>query len=237
MSLFLRTRSTLPERMDTEPLTLAEMTPVLETLESINARLGGIRATLNHLAHFSKAWTPHQEIRIVDWGTGGADLPRAIARWARLKHFRVKILGIDNNPVVLEYAKAACKHYPEITLQTLDVNALEAPEHPFDYAISSLSLHHMSDETIVQLLIQSDRWARRGIIMNDLKRSARAWAWIWALSRVFRAPPVVQHDGPLSVRRAFTRKELVAYAEKAGLSYLKVYTHFGYRYTLAGEKI
>ena len=73
--------------------------------------------------------------------------------------------------------------------------------------------------------------------MNDLKRSARAWAWIWLLTHLGRAHPIVQADGPLSVKRAFTTKDLRALADKAGITYAKVYTHFGYRLTLAGEKL
>jgi hypothetical protein len=106
----------------------------------------------------------------------------------------------------------------------------------FDYALSSLTLHHLNDSQIISLLQQSDRLCRRGIIMNDLKRSVRAWMWIWVLTRVTGAHPVVQNDGPLSVRRAFRPQELAALAAQAGLSYLKVKTHFGYRLTLAGEK-
>jgi len=73
--------------------------------------------------------------------------------------------------------------------------------------------------------------------MNDLKRSARAWAWIWAMSRLGGAHPIVQNDGPLSVKRAFTPEELQALAQCAELRYVKVATHFGYRLTLAGEKV
>ena len=95
----------------------------------------------------------------------------------------------------------------------------------------------LSDEGIVDLLKKSDRFTTRGIIMNDLQRSRRAWAWIWGLTRVWSTHPIVQDDAPLSVRRAFHAKELRAYAELAGLSYVKVHSHFGYRYTLAGEKL
>ena len=71
--------------------------------------------------------------------------------------------------------------------------------------------------------------------MNDLIRSPRAWVWIWTLSRLTGAHPMVQHDGPLSVRRAFRPYELEALAWQAGIPYLKVTKHFGYRQTLAGE--
>jgi len=237
MSLIFKTRSQIPERMDTEFIPPDEMAQILRTLETINVWLGGVRATLWHLNRFSRFWRPGQSIRMIDWGTGGADVPRAIVRWARARGFHVEILGLDNNPAVLAYAKAACQNYPEIRLTEGDLNRLPPLHEPFDYAISSLCLHHLTDEGIVDLLKKSDRFTQRGIIMNDLKRSARAWAWIWALSRLGGAHPIVQNDGPLSVKRAFTPKELGNLSHQANVSYMRVYTHFGYRMTLAGEKL
>jgi hypothetical protein len=223
--------------MDTESLSPGTTAEILRALETINLWLGGVRATLWHLNRFSRFWSAGQIIRIIDWGTGGADLPRAIVRWARARGFRVEILGVDNNQAMLAYARAACRDYPEIRLLEGDLIKLPRFHEPFDYAISSLCLHHLKDEAIVNLLAKSDRFTQRGIIMNDLKRSARAWAWIWLLSRLGRAHPIVQHDGPLSVKRAFTPKELGNLARQANVAYAKVYTHFGYRLTLAGEKI
>ena len=237
MSLIFKARCLTPERMDTENLSLEEMTLILKALETVNFWIGGVRATLFHLQRFSRYWSPGQTIRIIDWGTGGADIPRAIVRWARKRGFKVEIVGMDNNAISLEYARNACKEYPQIRLLHGDLTELPRFHEPFDYAISSLCLHHLTDEAIIDLLGKSDRFTQRGIIMNDLKRSARAWAWIWVLSRLGGAHPIVQHDGPLSVRRAFTAKELGNYAQKANVPYARVYTHFGYRLTLAGEKI
>ncbi len=237
MSVIFKSRVLTPERMDTETLSADEMAEILRALETINVWIGGVRATLWHLNRFSRYWSPGQTIRMIDWGTGGADMPRAIVRWAAHRGFKVEIVGMDNNPVVLDYARKACKDYPQIRILEGDLTELPRINEPFDYAISSLCLHHLPDTAIVNLLAKSDRFTQRGIIMNDLKRSARAWLWIWALSRIGRAHSIVQNDGPLSVRRAFTSRELLGYAKEANIDYAKVYTHFGYRFTLAGEKI
>jgi len=223
--------------MDIEPLTEKSAADILQTLETINERLGGVRATLSHLKRFSRHWSPGQKIRIIDWGTGGADIPRAIVRWGRAQGYSIEIVGIDGNSAVLDYARKACQAYPEIRLFQENLTQMNQFQEPFDYVISSLCLHHLSDQEIVELLKKSDRFSMRGIIMNDLKRSSRAWAWIWALTRLTRAHPIVQNDGPLSVKRAFTPKELRNLAERAGVTYARVSTHFGYRLTLAGEKI
>jgi SAM-dependent methyltransferase len=236
MSLIFKQRSTELERMDTETLDGATASHVLRNLESINHLLGGARATVRHFARFSKRWTPGQTIRVLDWGTGGADLPRALVRWSRGQGYDLRVVGIDQDPQTVAYAQAACRDYPEIEIRLADAQAFDAPNDSFDYAISSLTLHHLKDASIVSLLETSHRLAKRGIVMNDLLRSARAWAWIWTLSRVARCHSMVQHDGPLSVRRAFTAAELASYARQAGLPYLRATTHFGYRLTLAGEK-
>jgi hypothetical protein len=252
MSLLLKSRSLDLERMDMETLGRDTAANTLGALETINLWLGGVRATLWHLKRFSKRWMPGERIRIIDWGTGGADMPRAIVRWGRQNGFRIEIVGIDRNPEILDYARQASRDFPEIKIMQDDIVAspgLPAPSPDgrgtsaaqgeaelFDYAVSSLCLHHLSDTEIIDLLKKSDRVTTRGFIMNDLKRSARAWAWIWALSRLGRAHPIVQNDGPLSVKRAFTTKELETLAKAAGITYANVYTHFGYRLTLAGEK-
>jgi 2-polyprenyl-3-methyl-5-hydroxy-6-metoxy-1,4-benzoquinol methylase len=230
-------RSLQAERMDLEAIDEATAASILGALEKVNVWLGGVRATLYHVERFARLWKPGQSVRFIDWGTGGADLPRALVRWGRKRGYHFKVVGVDSNPSVIAYAQKACRDYPEIRLTQTDFSDFPSQTtEPFDYAISSLSLHHLKDAEIVALLQKSDRLVRRGIIMNDLKRSLRAWIWIWLLTRIGRAHPIVQNDAPLSVRRAFRPAELKALAESAGLSYLTVTTHFGYRLTLSGEK-
>ncbi len=263
MNGFLSERSLQPERMDLEVLDGRSAISILRTLETINTWLGGVQATLYHVRRWSRDWKPGERIRFIDWGTGGADIPRALIRWGRKHGFKFEVVGVDNNPAVLDYAREACKEYPEITI--VEENLIEPPPLPspevgegahvavpspfsgeggrrpgegsrFDYALSSLCLHHLTDSQIIELLKKSHALASRGMIMNDLQRSVRAWMWIGTLTRLVRVHPIVQNDAPLSVRRAFRREELLSLASQAGLSYLKVKTHFGYRLTLAGER-
>ena len=223
--------------MDIEPLDMETAAAILHALERVNAWLGGVRATLNQAAEFARRWKPGERIRFIDWGTGGADIPRALVRWGRRRGFSLEVVGLDSNVPVIEYARQACRDYPEIRLLQSDFNEFpETAAEPFDYALSSLCLHHLRDREIVALLKKSDRLCRRGLLMNDLKRDARAWAWVWALTRLCNVHPIVKEDAPLSIRRAFTVEDLKELAARADLSYLKVRTHFGYRLTLAGEK-
>jgi hypothetical protein len=235
MDIDFSRRSSELELMDTERIPPSDMSGILAALERINRLLGGARATLWHLERFARGWKTGETVRIVDWGAGGADIPRAIVRWARARRRSVKIWAVDDNDTVVQEARRRCASYPEIVVERGSALTFDPPE-PVDYAISSLTLHHLSDADIVALLKRSDRLSRRGLIMNDLIRSRRAWLWIHALARAARLHPIVRNDGPLSVRRAFRHDELLRYGREAGLSYLNVQTFFGYRQTLAGEK-
>ena len=43
------------------------------------------------------------------------------------------------------------------------------------------------------------------------------WVLVWLATRVFARHPISRHDGPLSVRRAYSVNELSVLAEKARL--------------------
>src|SRR5437016_5572753 len=104
MSLLFSERALLPERMDVEPLDEAATRRVLSALENVNAWLGGVHATLSVLQGFARRWRPGERIRFMDWGTGSADIPRAIVRWCRKQGFRSEIVGIDKNAPIIAYA-------------------------------------------------------------------------------------------------------------------------------------
>jgi SAM-dependent methyltransferase len=115
-----------------------------------------------------------------------------------------------------------------------DIHAAPFRDGTFDYVTCALFFHHLTDDEVVRTLHAFDRVARRGIVVNDLIRRRRLFFWSWLLTRPFNA--VLRQDGPLSVRRSFRPDELTGLAQRAGLRWLFVQTHFGHRMTLAGER-
>jgi hypothetical protein len=96
-------------------------------------------------------------------------------------------------------------------------------------------LHHLSDDDAVTVLRQMDRVASRGVIVADLLRNRRAYAWITLLTAL--AGPMVRHDARVSVAQAFTHAEALALRQRAGIEYTRYFHHFGHRFVLAGEKM
>jgi 2-polyprenyl-3-methyl-5-hydroxy-6-metoxy-1,4-benzoquinol methylase len=195
----------LPELMDGE-CGYEDFRCCLRSLEQINRWLLGYRPTMAWLKRL-----PHglrDPVHIVDVGSGGGDLLRQIAGWARRRGIGVQLTGIDLNPYA---ARVAAESTPkELRIAWVTGDALVyRPEKPVDIVVSSLMAHHLEDEEIIALLRWMDGTARVGWFINDLERSERAcrmFGWVAGLVGWHR---FVRHDGPVSFRRAFREEDWV----------------------------
>lgn len=205
----------------------------LRFLRRVNRLLGYTRSTLGHLERFSRSWRQGERIRIIDFATGSADVPRAILRWADRRGLDVRVVGVDLHATT---ARAALAENADPRLRIVRADVLHMPfaDGSFDYATTSLFLHHLDDADVVRVLSTMNRVTRRGIIAGDLLRRRRAYAWIRLLSLF--SNPIVRHDGPASVAQAFTREEVLALRERAGVGFAQFFEHVGHRFVLAGEK-
>ncbi len=174
----------------------------LRSLETVNRWLLGYRPTLawlERLPHGSR-----DPVQIVDVGSGGGDLLRQIAGWARRRGIAVQLTGIDLNPYA---ARAAGESTPkELGIEWVTGDALEyRPNKAVDIVVSSLLAHHLENEEIVVLLRWMEATVQVGWFINDLERSewsSRMFGWV-------RWHWLVRHDGPVSFRRAFRKEDWV----------------------------
>jgi 2-polyprenyl-3-methyl-5-hydroxy-6-metoxy-1,4-benzoquinol methylase len=223
-----------PEWMDEDGVDPAHLRRSLEFIRRINGLLGYTRATLSHLQRFSAGWKPGERIEIVDLATGSADVPLATVRWAQRGGFDVHVVGVDRHAKTVQAAREATAHEPRIRIVQADALNLPFAAASFDYAVCSMFLHHLADEEAATVLRTMGEVARRGIIAADLLRHRRAYAWI-SMFTLF-ANPIVRHDARVSVRQAFSRGEVLALRERAGLGFAQYHHHFGHRFVLAGER-
>lgn len=230
---FLSHRRREPEWMDEPGVDPELLRKSLAFIRRINSLLGYTRATLHHLDRFSRNWTPGQTIRLIDLATGSADIPRAILRWADRKGFDVRIVAVDRHAVTASAAALATTD-PRLQIIQADVFDLPFPPASFDYALTAMFLHHLDEAQIVDVLRTMDRLATRGIVVADLLRHYRAYAWITLFTAL--ANPMVRHDAKVSVAQALSRQEVLQLRDQAAINYLRYDEHFGHRFVLAGEK-
>ena len=231
----LRARIDRPELMDTVAFDAPVVRRTLDFLGGTARYFGGARAVIAPLAKWSSRWPADETISILDIGTGGAEIPAAIARWARAHRRRVRVVALDLIPAIADIARARVASFPEIEVRCADAFDLRRSGETFDYVTASLFLHHVPSARIDEVLRLFDALSRRGVIVSDLSRTAASY---WAVSAlaILAGNHVVRHDAPLSVRRSFTPAELDQFAERAGLFYLRAARAPWFRLTLAGEK-
>src|SRR5688572_22518863 len=205
-----------PEWMDQPGADPDMLSRSLRFIRTINAALGYTRATLRHLERFSRGWKKGETIRVIDFATGSADVPRAVLRWADARGFDVRVVGVDLHAETARTARASSGD-PRLGIVQADVLDLPFDEGSFDYALTSMFLHHLGDDDVVRVLQSMSRVARRGIIAADLIRNRRAYAWI-TLFTLF-ANPMLRHDARVSVRQGFTRGEILALRDRAGIGF------------------
>jgi SAM-dependent methyltransferase len=178
----------------------------LRSLEQVNRWLLGYRPTMAWLKRLAHGL--HEPVHIVDVGSGGGDLLRLIAGWARGRGIAVQLTGIDLNP---HAARAAEESTPkELRIEWVTGDALVyRSKNPVDIVVSSLTAHHLEDEEIAALLRWMEATAQVGWFVNDLERSewsCRMFGWISGMAGWHR---FVRHDGPVSFRRAFREEDWV----------------------------
>lgn len=222
-----------PELLDAPHHDRAELEQSLDQLAEVNRLLGGTRAVLRAL---DSCALPTASLDILDIGTGSADIPIAIERWARGRSIAVHLTATDLHPQMREIARERTAGMPAIRVE--EANALDLPYEPdsFDVVLLSLTLHHFDHGHQVRALREAARTARRAVIINELERCRPNYIGAQLLARTrWRGNRLTRHDGPLSVLRAFTRAELLALAADAGLSVMHLRKRFFHRLVMVLE--
>lgn len=224
------------EWMDDLSITDARLARALQDLRRTNRLLGGYAATD---AVLDPVWRRRDHVRLLDLGCGSGDYLIHLARRAVQFGCPVELIGVDANPITVGHARAHLDEHlspslrSRIRVEIEDALSLPYADNAVDVVHAALFLHHFHGDTAVRLLAEMQRVARRGILVNDLHRHPLAYVGIWLLSRALRMAPMVQHDGPMSVRRGFRKEELKTLAHKTGLSPSFIQWHWAFRWTLS----
>ena len=207
------------------PASFEEIAGCLDALTRLNALFGGRWLTLRHFRRIVKGLPKDRPVTVLDVGAGAADIPVTLVRWARRHRRALRVIALDRGRSTLLYARAYTGKYPEITLVQGDALALPVRPESVDIVISAMTLHHLAPEEATRYLAELDTAAVRGWIVNDLVRGRAAHALVWLLTRLFTRSRMARHDGPMSIRRAYTPPEVAALCQKAGLFDVRVVHH------------
>jgi len=195
----------------------AKAPAVVETLRNIarsNRWFGGAWAVSHGLRRLLAAVPRGATLSLLDLGTGVGDLPLRAARWAAGggRGIRLVPVGIERNRVAAGLARAgglpcavACAGTPPIRDKSVDLVLL------------SQVVHHLDRASAIRLLRTSDRLARLGVLVADLRRGRLALAAFWCGARALGFDRHTRADGITSLHRGYTAGELRDLLAAAGV--------------------
>lgn len=209
----------------------------LREIENINHLLGGNYVTVDgvrkaiHNRQLAPGNTAESRVlNVTDLGCGGGDLLKLIRRWALKKNVKLTYTGIDANPNIVAYARAHTSGEPRITFETVDILSEAFKQRKFDIVVGTLFFHHFSSDQLVSFFHQLKSQTSVGIVINDIHRHWFAYYSIKWLTQLFSRSSMVKYDAPLSVMRAFQKKELQDIMRRAGIEHYTLRWMWAFRW-------
>ena len=151
--------------------------------------------------------------RVLDIGSGGGDLVERLAAAARRDGLEVTWTGIDPDPRAHEVATARGP-IAGASFRRADAATLAREGETYDAVLSNHVLHHLGD-ALPDFAEQSLELSRGIVLHSDIARSRLAYGLYAVGITPFAPGTFLRTDGLRSIRRSYTRAELVDELEES----------------------
>jgi ubiquinone/menaquinone biosynthesis C-methylase UbiE len=205
------------ELLDQEGWSAAEVDCALSAIRTVNRLYGGDRT---HKLLFQKVIgrLPGQPLHILEVASGRGEVLQATVRQLQASGTPVSVTLLDQHASHLPRPGDWAPPLPEPTSLAADALEMPLPDASVDVVSCCLFLHHLGPAAMRRFLREALRVARIAVLVNDLERS-RLHYILARLQSLIDPSKLSQHDGPASVRQAYTRSELEAAVRELGYAY------------------
>lgn len=191
-------------------------------LERTYARFDLVNAIVSGRGAIYRRWVRPRlrtggTVRLLDVGTGAADLPRRMLRWAAREGGGLEVVAIDPDARAIAFARAQ-PPVAGLELRQAATHDLVAAGERFDVVLSNHVLHHLTARELGAILADSEALLAPGgvAVHADIARSALAYVGFAAGTLPFEPTLLrrtyIREDGLTSIRRSHTAAELAAAA-------------------------
>ncbi len=192
-----------------------------------------VRTLARRLAAASGQRPGDNTVRVLDLGTGSGRPAAVLARAARRRGARVRVVGVDMNLGHLLVGRALGHDQHRVVASA---EALPFRAGAFDWVFSSLFFHHFGGRENLEILGEMRRAARRGVAVVDLRRSRLAVVLARAFFPCLGVGRVARHDGYLSIAQSWTIGEVAELVDQVdqvgGLQVEELRRRFPFRWSL-----
>ena len=215
-------RVTIPELLDTDAGTPAEVAASLSDLRRINRWFGGNTTAQSLISHVAKT-IDAKSLSLVEVAAGAGAVPEKARAMLQRSGIRLDVTLLDRAPSHLGNGSRN-------GTWAVAANALSLPfkDGSFDLVSCCLFAHHLAPQELVRFVNEGLRVCRRAVLINDLVRHPLHLALVYAGLPLYRSR-LTRHDAPASVRQSYTPEEMHALLEQTGASDIEMQRHFLFR--------
>ena len=206
------------ELLDTDSGTRSEIEASLKDLRNINRWFGGIATTESMVRDVARA-SGQRRISWLEVASGFGDLPKAVLE-------RIRSSGLELDITLSDRSASHLNHsFPAVAA---DVLSLPFPENSFDVVSSTLFMHHLGPEQVVECVREGLRVCRKAVLINDVVRHPLHLMLVYSGLPLFRSR-LTHHDAPASVRQAYTIEEMHALLKQIPGIKVEIKKHYLFR--------
>lgn len=207
MALFLSQRDTDSRELMDDP------NCDLDELENTYRQFGSVNSLISQWHRIYKYEVrPHLNSNtpatVLDIGFGGGDIPIKLARWASQDGLNLQVTAIDPDPRAINFVHEL-ERPQNIEFIQSNIFDLNPAKQQYDFVISNHLLHHLDEQELPEMLLQAKQISTQSVIFNDIHRSDWAYIFFNILSRPLFRSSFITHDGLTSIRRSYTKAELL----------------------------
>jgi ubiquinone/menaquinone biosynthesis C-methylase UbiE len=212
-------RKIISEWLDDDIGTPSEISASLVDLRHINDWFGGTHTTAALLRRIGEE-SAQTTLTLLEVGAGAGDVQAAAQRIFKKNGHKLQVTLLDR----------MWTHLPRNGSRSVAGDALHLPfrDAAFDVVGCSLFVHHLEAEELQEFAREALRVCRRAVLINDLIRSPLHLALVYAGLPLFRSR-ITRHDAPASVRRAYTRAEMLELLRGLSAKSVTISRHYLYR--------
>jgi hypothetical protein len=211
-------RVVIPELLDTDSGTPAEIVASLSDLRRINRWFGGIAATEGMVERVAREINS-SSLSLLEVAAGSGYVSEIARQRLRNRGLRLEVTLLDRAPSHLSNGNRAVVG-----------NALALPfrDASFDLLCCNLFAHHLSPQELRQFVDDALRICRIAVLIDDIVRHPLHLALVYAGLPLYRSR-MTRHDAPASVRQAYTSDEMRTLLAQTKAARVEIHRHYLFR--------